>query len=186
MGPKHLTAKSRQKQAGRLRGPHRRAGLDAEQARNATGTPEHLALLRSTFTCVLAQGEIAGLIFYQKLFNFEPELRKLFHTSVELQTRKLMQSLGCVVDTFEDPEALVPVLEGLGRRHVLYGACEWHYELVTKALLETFSEVIGAAFTREARAAWQHALEFVAETMKRGAARHAASVCPDTKPPATH
>jgi len=133
---------------------------------------KRLELLRVSFDSILAQGGIAGLVFYQKLFTSEPALRDLFHTSIELQTRKLMESLSYVVATLEDRKALVPVLEGLGRRHVLYGVRDQHYEVMTRALLETFKEILGESFTREVEEAWRQALDFVTLTMKRGAAQH--------------
>src|SRR5262245_23296309 len=105
---------------------------------NGLFSVEKLNLLRSSFARIDAQGEIAGLVFYQKLFTLEPTLQPLFQTSIELQTRKLMDSLRYIVATIENPTVLAPALEAMGRRHVTYGARKPHYELVIKALLETF------------------------------------------------
>jgi hemoglobin-like flavoprotein len=57
----------------------------------------------------------------------------------------------------------------LGRRHVTYGVQEAHYELVIKALLETFQEVLGSNFTGPVQELWREALDFVAQVMIRGA-----------------
>jgi len=160
------------RQARRLRQGPRRKRFDPGPIRNGPTKLKRLELLRISFARIRAQGGIAGLVFYQKLFSSEPALRELFHTSIELQTRKLMESLSYVVATLEDPEALVPVLEGLGRRHVVYGVCDHHYDLVTKALSESFKEILGESFTREVEEAWRQALDFVAITMKRGAGQY--------------
>ncbi len=85
-----------------------------------------------------------------------------------------MESLGYTIATLENPKALVPVLEALGRRHFSYGACEEHYETVIKALLLMLEQTLADAFKPRSREVWNAALGFVAETMKRGAIETAA------------
>lgn len=161
----------------------RRLQSDRKAARNIAGvTARQLRLLRKTFVQVESQGSIAGLIFYQKLFTSEPALRDLFHTSVELQTRKLIESLSYVVATLRKPKSLIPTLAGLGRRHLMYGVREWHYGLVNEALLETFKDLLSDEFTDEVDRAWRQALSFVATTMKRGAKQIRAETRPRNKP----
>jgi nitric oxide dioxygenase len=132
-------------------------------------TVKQIRLLRESFARIEPQAGIASLIFYRHLFTLDPTLRLLFHTSIELQGRKLMEALDYTVASLEDPETLVPVLESLGRRHVSYGTREEHYATVHRALMQALEETLGKSFTPETRAAWNTALEFVAETMKRGA-----------------
>jgi nitric oxide dioxygenase len=169
MQPKNKIIKARPRQARRLRQGGHTPSLNPGLPRNGKFNFKQAQLLRRTFDRIMAQGSIAGLIFYQKLFAASPELRRLFHTSVDVQTRKLMESLNYVVATLEDPNALIPVLAGLGRRHVTYGAQERHYDLVIEALLATFKVALGESFTAEVHKAWREALNFVTATMKRGA-----------------
>jgi hemoglobin-like flavoprotein len=131
-------------------------------------TANELRLIRRSFALVEPKAGLAGLVFYRQLFTLEPSLRKLFQTSIELQGRKLMESLAHTVATLEDPEMLVPVLESLGRRHVTYGARNEHYDTVITALLQTLEQVLDKNFTAEMRNAWTKALKFVAVTMLRG------------------
>jgi hemoglobin-like flavoprotein len=165
------TKKSRGRRTGGLRHEQGQPCLNGRLAQGKVISRRHAALLRCSFSEISAQGSIAGLVFYQKLFTSEPALRELFHTSVELQTRKLMETLNYTVATLEQPKALVPMLEGLGRRHLMYGAREDHYDMVIHALLETFKEVLGDRFTDEVHQAWRQALTFVANTMKRAAGK---------------
>lgn len=132
-------------------------------------TPRHIQLLRESFARIEPQADIAALAFYRRLFTLAPELRPMFTTSIELQGRKLMESLRYTVATLENPAALVPMLEGMGRRHLAYGTKDEHYAVVTRALLEMLAEVLDKQFTPETAAAWQEALEFVCATMQRGA-----------------
>jgi len=130
---------------------------------------KQIQLLRKSFALIEPQAAIAGLIFYRNLFTLDPSLKSMFHTSIELQGRKLMEALNYTIATLEDPTMLVPVLEGLGRRHISYGVKDIHYDTVIAAFLETLTEVLGAAFTSRVCDAWKAALGFVAGTMKRGA-----------------
>jgi hemoglobin-like flavoprotein len=125
--------------------------------------------LRQTFALLEPKAGIAGLVFYRQLFTLDPSLRKLFQTSIELQSRKLMESLGYTVATLENPEMLVPVLESMGRRHVTYGARTEHYDTVITALMHALEQVLNKDFTREVKQAWDKALKFVAAAMMRGA-----------------
>jgi hemoglobin-like flavoprotein len=156
------------------RAPQRRRTVQHGTAIPATSNIDRkqLLLLRKSFTQIEEQGGIVGLMFYQTLFRYEPALRSLFQTSVDLQARKLMGSLSYAVATLERPKALIPVLEALGRRHVVYGVCDRHYALVTNALIETFKEILGSGFTPEVHEAWRQALNFVATTMKQSAAQY--------------
>src|SRR5215469_6657726 len=103
MPPKNTIPKARPKQARRLRQNRIRPGSNPRLPHNLKLNLKQAQLLRRTFRQVMTQSTIAGLVFYQKLFAAAPELRALFHTSVELQTRKLMESLHYVVATLEDP-----------------------------------------------------------------------------------
>ena len=94
----------------------------------------------------------------------------MFHTCIELQARKLVDSLAYTVVSLEDPPKLIPALEAMGRRHVSYGVRDEHYATVTMALLQMFDETLGKEFTPAAREAWTKALGFVSAVMQRGAA----------------
>lgn len=109
------------------------------------------------------------MIFYRNLFTLDPSLRSLFHTTIELQGRKFMDSLEYTVASLENPRALIPALEAMGRRHVTYGVKHRHYATVTQALLQTLGECLEKEFTPPVAKAWRQALGFVCAAMQRGA-----------------
>lgn len=146
--------------------PARRAGVG--KAKTLLSAAQ-IRLLRGSFALIEPQANIAAMIFYRNLFALDPSLRPLFHTSIELQGRKLMEALGYTLATLEKPDDLVPVLESLGRRHVLYGTKDEHYATVNQALLQTLGDCLNEKFTPEVKAAWEKALAFVATTMRHGA-----------------
>ena len=132
-------------------------------------TNAQVTLLRRSFSVIETQADIAALVFYKNLFALDPSLRGLFHTSIELQGRKLMEALEFTMATLKNPEELVPMLEALGRRHVTYGAKHEHYGTVTQALLQTLAATLGGKFTPSTEDAWRQALGFVCAAMQRGA-----------------
>ena len=144
--------------------------LVGSPARNTAVTDQQIRLLRESFALLEPKAIAAGLTFYRNLFALDPSLRAMFQTSIELQSRKLMEALSYTIATLENPAALVPALEAMGRRHVSYGTRDEHYDTVLTALLQTLGESLGSAFTPEIRSAWTEALTFVANTMKHGAA----------------
>lgn len=131
--------------------------------------PEQIRLLRNSFAVIEPQAHIAALVFYRNLFSLDPALRPLFHSSIELQGRKLMEALAYTIATLEDPEKLIPALEAMGRRHVAYGAQDEHYATVVHAMMLTLEQSLAGAFTPEVRVTWKEALDLVAAVMKKGA-----------------
>jgi hemoglobin-like flavoprotein len=109
-------------------------------------------------------------LFYQRLFQLEPGVRRLFgRTDMEQQRRKLMQTLAVAVAALDRLETLRPALEGLGRRHVEYGVEDHHYELVGAALLWTLEQGLGNEYTDSVHDAWTTAYGTLAAIMRAAA-----------------
>ena len=78
-------------------------------------------------------------------------------------------SVDAAVSLLGNPSELVPVLQGLGKRHHGYGALEEHYDVLGATLLETLEAGAGVAkvsWTPELRDAWTDVWVTVATTMK--------------------
>jgi hemoglobin-like flavoprotein len=164
-------------------GKTQRTRANAAKKNTKALTAGQVALLRRSFAVVADQADIAALVFYRNLFTLDPSLRPLFHTSIELQGRKLMEALQFTLATLEQPKKLLPVLEAMGRRHVSYGVKDKHYATVVAAMLLTLREILRGKFTAPVETAWKLALGLVGETMLRGA--HQIQELKRQKPPAT-
>jgi hemoglobin-like flavoprotein len=136
-------------------------------------TGEEIWRLRKSFALLERHPEVAALVFYQELFLLDPGLRPMFRGDIEGQALKLMELLGTALALLEVPERLVPMLEGLGARHVGYGVEARHYGTVREALMRMLQRVLGDQLTPEMRAAWEGLYEVVQQTMLRGAERAA-------------
>lgn len=130
-------------------------------------------LVQSSFKKVAPIADKAAEIFYARLFELNPELKKLFKIDLNEQGKKLMATLGLVVSGLKNLEKIVPAAEALAVKHVGYGVKEEDYTVVGNALLYTLKTGLGNDFTPEVRAAWVAAYTLLSRTMKE-AARKAA------------
>ena len=132
-------------------------------------TPKQIQIVQESFQKVAPIAELAAELFYARLFELDPSLRPLFKTDMKRQGMTLMTMLTSGVRGLANPQALVPVLRGLGRRHVSYGVNDAHYDTVGKALLDTLAHAFGDDFTPETREAWAAAYALMSALMKMGA-----------------
>jgi hemoglobin-like flavoprotein len=93
-----------------------------------------------------------------------------------MQRRMLMSVLATAINGLDDLDALVPVVESLGRRHVGYGVKDEHYDTVGQALLDTLQQGLGDDFTPEVRAAWAEVYTLLAGVMRNAATGAASAV----------
>ena len=78
--------------------------------------------------------------------------------------------IGTAVNGLTNLEAIVPAVQDLGKRHVMYGVTDQMYDTVGSALIETLEAGLGDAFTDEVKAAWVEVYTVLATTMKAAAA----------------
>ena len=88
-------------------------------------TPKQVAMIQTSWSEVEPISDVAATLFYERLFELDPTIRRLFRRTDMVQQRKiLMQTLAVVVRSLDRLEQLTPALEGLGRRHAGYGVRE--------------------------------------------------------------
>ncbi|KAF3977387.1 MAG: hemin receptor [Methylococcales symbiont of Iophon sp. n. MRB-2018] len=109
--------------------------------------------------------EQTAALFYKKLFLIAPEVRPLFTNDINSQGKKLIASINLVVNSLNNLEHVVPALQAMGERHVTYGVEPVHYDIVAVALLWTFEQGLGDAFTEDVKEAWTIAYGLIASTM---------------------
>ncbi|MDA0351722.1 MAG: chemotaxis protein CheW [Chloroflexi bacterium] len=131
----------------------------------------NIELLEQSFELVKPRAEELVALFYEKLFEQHPAVVPLFdRTNMSAQRGKLLSALATVIASLRSPEALVPHLQEMGRRHVGYGAVPAHYEAVGTVLIETIGEIAGDLWSNELRDVWSDAITLVASVMIDAAA----------------
>ena len=132
-------------------------------------TPKQKTLVQASFIKVVPIAEVTAELFYAKLFKLDPDIGPLFKGDMQEQGRKLMRLIATAVNGLDRLDALVPVVQDLGRRHVAYGVIPEHYDTVGTALLWTLEQGLGTEFTPEVREAWTVVYGILAGTMKAAA-----------------
>jgi hemoglobin-like flavoprotein len=132
-------------------------------------TSRDIARVRASFAQVTAIEGRAADLFYDRLFEIAPALRRLFPADLREQKNKLMQVIATTVDSLDELDGLMPAVRALGARHHGYGVTAAHYETVGEALLWTLEQGLGKACTPQVLAAWAKVYGALARTMQEGA-----------------
>lgn len=136
-------------------------------------TPEEIKLVRNSFAKVVPIKAEAAELFYGRLFEVAPAVRPLFKADLKDQGQKLMAALAMVVAGLDRLDAILPQVETLARRHVVYGAEESHYAVVGDTLVWTLRQGLGDDFTAETETAWTKAYGVLAGAMIAASATEA-------------
>ena len=129
-------------------------------------------LVQSSFKKVLPIADTAVEIFYEKLFTIDPSLKALFPKNEELmsmQRNKLRDMLAGAVNGLSNLDALIPILQGLGRKHIDYKVEKAHYDMVGLALLQALEAGLDDDFTPEVKDAWAEVYGVMASVMTEAA-----------------
>ena len=132
-------------------------------------TPEQIILVKTSWKQVVPIKEKAAEMFYSKLFDLDPAVKPLFTSDIVEQGKKLMMAISTVVNSLDEIETIVPIIQDMGRRHAGYGVKPQHYDTVGTALLWTLETGLGPAFTSEVKDSWIRAYFLIAIVMKDAA-----------------
>jgi hemoglobin-like flavoprotein len=132
-------------------------------------TPEQIILVKTSWNQVVPIKEKAAEMFYSKLFDLDPAVKPLFTSDIVEQGKKLMMAISTVVNSLDEIETIVPIIQDMGRRHAGYGVKPQHYDTVGTALLWTLETGLGPAFTSEVKDSWIRAYFLIAIVMKDAA-----------------
>lgn len=128
-------------------------------------TPDQIQLVQASFAKVEPISDKAAELFYGRLFEIAPDIKPLFTSDIEQQGRKLMTTLGVVVNGLSDFDAVLPAAKSLAVRHVDYGVTPAHYPPVGAALIWTLEQGLGDAFDNATRTAWSTAYAVLSNVM---------------------
>jgi len=132
---------------------------------------EQIIVAQQSFEKVLPVAETVAELFYRRLFELDPSLRRLFTRDMQAQGRKMMDMIQTVIYGLDQFERIKPVVEDLGRHHGELGVKDKDYDTVAAALLWTLEHELGPDFTPEVKKAWIEVYSLLANTMKEAASK---------------
>lgn len=127
-------------------------------------------IVRDTFDSVRAAAIPVAMLFYGRLFERDPAIRRMFHIDIRVQSSKLVAMLDAIIESLDAFDAMRPELQELGRRHVRYGVTESQYDTLSSALLWALGQALEHRFDAETKQAWAALLADINAEMKKGAA----------------
>jgi hemoglobin-like flavoprotein len=134
--------------------------------------PTQVQLVQESFEQVKPIVNVAADLFYDRLFELDPNLRPLFRSDLGQQKHNLMTTLAFAVAGLNKPDKILPAVRQLGARHVGYGVEDHHYQTVGEALLWTLGQGLSEQFTPQVEEAWTAAYTLLAKTMQEGVNGH--------------
>ncbi|WP_084613692.1 globin domain-containing protein [Roseicyclus elongatus] len=126
---------------------------------------QRVGRVRATWALAAGDADRTARVFYSNLFRLDPTTKPLFVGDLDLQGRKLTQTLSYIVDHLEDADSLMPSAVELARRHVGYGVVADQYASVGAALIQTFKQLLGPAFTDADEKAWRDTYQALSDAM---------------------
>ena len=126
-------------------------------------------LVQTSFAQLAVMPDVAGALFYERLFATKPSFRLLFKNNMRIQGVKLMTMLAMVVYNLPEPEVVSPAIRDLAIRHVEYGVNLADYDALREALLWTLEQALGDDLTPAIRKAWTVCYDELADEMKAAA-----------------
>ena len=128
-------------------------------------TPDQVKAIQDSFKLVAPISEQAAALFYGRLFEIAPDVKPLFRGDMTEQGRKLMATLGAVVNSLDKLDAILPEASTLAKRHVGYGVKAQDYAPVGAALLWTLEKGLGNTWTPGLAQAWSAAYALLSDYM---------------------
>jgi nitric oxide dioxygenase len=131
-------------------------------------TKEQKDLIKATVPILREHGVLLTTHFYKRLFTHNPDLKNMFNMGNQ-QNSKQQTALALAVlayaEHIENPGVLMPVLDGIGQKHISLNIRPEHYPIVGEHLLASISEVLGDAATPAILDAWKVAYFQLADIM---------------------
>jgi hemoglobin-like flavoprotein len=140
-------------------------------------TKTQIQLVQESFSRLIPNGDDAleiffSEIFYQRLFEANPNFKLMFTTDLAVQGQKLLGMLRMVVTNLEQPAAFLQEAKDLGVKHLEYSVKNVDYNAVGTAMIWTLEATLGEDFTADVREAWVLAYTLLAQTMTKAASAH--------------
>jgi nitric oxide dioxygenase len=137
-------------------------------------TERQIQLVENSWDFIILNTSEAGELFYGRLFQIDPELRKLFKDDNSAQAKKLVNMITFVVHKLGNLDEIVKDVVALGERHAGYHVKPEYYGTVANALLWTLEKALGDQWNEEMKEAWVTAYTILSTTMIKAAAEKAA------------
>lgn len=131
-------------------------------------TNRQIELVGQSWDAILHSPHETGIIFYQKLFELDPELRHFFKEDIRIQAQKLIDMITFIVHKLNNLDEIIADVKSLGLKHKQILIRPEHYDTVAKSLLWTLEKALGPHYSKEVEEAWSSVYKMLARIMIEG------------------
>jgi hypothetical protein len=139
--------------------------VPAQGAWDSEFTPRQKELLRATLATVGPASKPIAALFYRRLVELDPSLRRQLKGRLKAQGREFMAVLKLGLVSLDDPAGMERTLQHFKSRRRRRAMQAGHCLTLSRALIWAFEQSLEARFTREARQAWAALLAKTSRTM---------------------
>lgn len=130
-----------------------------------TLTDRKTLIIKTSWSYVIAQPEMTGEMFYEKLFEINPALQAMFPQDMEQQVRKLIDMITYMVSRMQAMPEIQKDIDAMAVRHAGYGVQDAHYATVGEALLWVLENRLEDQWDEETRQCWTELYDMWATSM---------------------
>ncbi|HEU5078011.1 MAG TPA: globin domain-containing protein [Opitutaceae bacterium] len=116
--------------------------------------PFQIALVESSFRKIHRHADEAAALFFTRLFEFDPVLRRTADGDMQQQKRFFVKLLGTVVHRLECFDLVRDYIREIATTHPHLSLRDEHHHTVGAAFFWMLEEILGAEFTPETYGAW--------------------------------
>ena len=140
-------------------------------------TTKQIELVKSTWVIVaLLDPVVVGQLFYNRLFEIAPQVKPMFRSPIEGQSKKLVSMIAYIIHKLDKLSEIIGDVRKLAKQHVSYGVEPAHYLVVGNALMWTLEQGLGKHWNDETREAWVKCYTILSNAMIEAAAEPMAKV----------
>jgi hemoglobin-like flavoprotein len=131
--------------------------------------PEQVDLIRRSFDTMWPMHRSIADLCYRRFFELAPEAVSMFPRDMHRQKLKLMDMIAALVGALDQRELFQSLIRHSGRQHAGFGVKPSQYVALGEALIWSFEQQLGVAFTPDLREAWKELYSTVQDAMLRAA-----------------
>ncbi len=127
--------------------------------------PHVVLLLQESFSKLSPNSSRFTRVLYDRLFEIDPSLKRLFIRDIREQRRKFFRKMDYLIKNLNNLSTIEPSIIEMGQRHSYYNVKREDYKTFFSALIYTLSAALGNDFTFEVRQAWYELCEYIGGLM---------------------
>ncbi len=124
-----------------------------------------ISIVKESFDKIKPNLSKVSRVFYDRLFELDPNLRKLFKSDMRVQRKKLAKGLTLIVENLHNAKLVGDKIKELAWQHVEHSVKPEDYKVFGEALIFAISAALGDDSTKATKDAWKNSYETLVEIM---------------------